>query len=113
MAHVGSQVRTVLTLNPCAGSISLNAFNCQPIQFQAQAANGMEKVFPDGLNTLRAFHFVFMDVSITCQGSLKAMRSLQPKTPVCVLVRQHRFGDCCATLQFQECLSRNKVLPFV
>ena len=79
MAHVGSQVHTPLTLESWADGISLTAFNCQPIRFQAQVENGLKKDFPEGLNSSRAFHFVIVDVSIIDQDILKQMRSLQPK----------------------------------
>lgn len=65
--------------NPALKQLSLTAFNCQPVRFEAELAQSLEKDFPEGLNSSHDFHFVFVDVDMIEPESLKEMKRLQPK----------------------------------
>ena len=56
----------------------MDAFNCQPVRFEATLEDSIAKDYPEGLNSERTFHFVFVDVGMIDQNSLKTMRELQP-----------------------------------
>jgi hypothetical protein len=56
----------------------LDAFNCQPVRFEAELSDSLAKDFPEGLNSRRTFHFVFVDISMIDEDTLKTMRKLQP-----------------------------------
>jgi hypothetical protein len=58
---------------------SLSAFNCQPVRFEAELAESLQKDFPEGLNSKHDFHFVFVDVQMIDEDGLAEMRRLQPK----------------------------------
>lgn len=57
---------------------SLNAFNCQPVRFEAELSDSLEKDFPEGLNSSVNFHFLFVDIGLIDEEGLKTMRKLQP-----------------------------------
>jgi hypothetical protein len=57
----------------------LDAFNCQPVRFEAELSDSLQKDFPEGLNSHVNFHFVFVEVSMIDEATLKTMRELQPK----------------------------------
>lgn len=61
------------------GHQSLEAFNCQPVRFEAELYEGLQKDFPEGLNSDRDFHFVFVDVTMITPENHREMRRLQPK----------------------------------
>jgi hypothetical protein len=56
---------------------SLAAFNCQPVRFEAELADSLQKDFPEGLNSKHDFHFVFVDVEMVDEKALAEMRRLQ------------------------------------
>jgi len=61
-----------------ADETSLDAFNCQPVRFEATLEDSLAKDYPEGLNSARTFHFVIVDIGMIDQDSLKTMRKLQP-----------------------------------
>jgi hypothetical protein len=79
MAHDGSQVRCLPLGSFLADGSSLTAFNCQPVRFEAELMQSLQKDFPEGLNSHRDFHFVFVDIDMIDEESLATMRKLQPK----------------------------------
>lgn len=84
MADARSQVSRPLPLTlskrgQLLNDTSLSAFNCQPVRFEAELAQSLEKDFPEGLNSKHDFHFVFIDVTMIDVESLKEMKRLQPK----------------------------------
>jgi hypothetical protein len=59
--------------------LSLEAFNCQPVRFEAELKEGLQKDFPEGLNSNHDFHFVFIDVTMITPDDLREMKRLQTK----------------------------------
>jgi hypothetical protein len=57
---------------------NLSALNCQPVRFAAEVGRSLENGYPEGLNTDRKFHIVFVDLSIATREQVAEMKKLQP-----------------------------------
>ena len=88
-----------------ADVISLDAFNCQPVRFEAELSDSLAKDFPEGLNSRRTFHFVFVDIGMIGEDDLKTMRELQPAA---------KFVFMCDSMNLANAMKRFdlKVCPF-
>lgn len=63
---------------------NLTALNCQPVRFAAEPKHCIENGYPEGLNTKRQFHIVFVDLQITNKEQVAEMKRLQRSAKVCL-----------------------------
>ena len=78
-------------------NFSLEAFNCQPVRFEAELKEGLQKDFPEGLNSNHDFHFVFVDVTMITPEDHAEMRRLQ---------RKAKFVYMCDSIDLAKAMKR-------
>jgi hypothetical protein len=65
-----------------ADNCSLEYLNCQPVRFAEDVDKCFQYDFPDGLNSQKSFHYIFLDTQIIDKKMLARMKELQPEAKV-------------------------------
>lgn len=86
---------------------SLTAFNCQPVRFEAELKDSLQKGFPEGLNSSRDFHFVFVDVDMLDQASIDEIKRLQPKAKFVYMCNSLDLAKAMKRFNLTVCLARH------
>jgi hypothetical protein len=83
----------------------LDAFNCQPVRFEATLDDSLAEDYPEGLNSRRTFHFVFIDIGMIDEDSLKTMRKLQPSAKFVFMCDSMNLANAMKRFDLKVCTS--------